>query len=103
MPILTQKLYNITSTQKTNIYIETGTYRGDGIKKVIYINIRGGLGNQLFCYFNGEFIKTKFHVQVNYIYNAKSNVHDKLNSKINSFNLGSDFINTKSLKFYLNS
>jgi hypothetical protein len=71
------------------------------LKKAIYINIRGGLGNQLFCYFIGEFIKTNFHVQVNYIYNAKSNVHDKLNSKINSFNLGSDFINTKSLKFYL--
>lgn len=35
MPILTQKLYNLTSTQKTSIYIETGTYRGDGIKKVL--------------------------------------------------------------------
>lgn len=71
------------------------------VKKTIYINVRGGLGNQLFCYFNGEFIKSKFHVKVKYIYNAKSNVHDKVNSKINSFNLGSNFINTKSLKFYL--
>jgi hypothetical protein len=68
--------------------------------KTIFINIRGGLGNQLFCYFNGEFIKSKFNVQVKYIYNAKSNVHDKVNSKINSFNFGSNFINTKSLKFY---
>ena len=35
MPILKEKLYNLTSTPKTNIYIETGCYRGDGIKKVI--------------------------------------------------------------------
>jgi hypothetical protein len=35
MPILKPKLYNLTSTQKTSIYIETGTYRGDGIKKVL--------------------------------------------------------------------
>jgi hypothetical protein len=35
MPILTQKLYDNTSTTKTNIYIETGAYRGDGIKKVV--------------------------------------------------------------------
>jgi len=35
MPVLKEKLYNLTSTPKTKIYIETGTYRGDGIKKVI--------------------------------------------------------------------
>ena len=73
----------------------------ENAKKTIYINIRGGLGNQLFCYFNGEFIKFKYNVQVKYIYNAKSNAHDKVNSRINSFNLGSNFIDTKSLKFYL--
>ena len=69
-------------------------------EKTLFINIRGGLGNQLFCYFNGEFIKYKINVEVKYVYNSKSNVHDKVNSRIQSFDLGSNFINTKSLKFY---
>ena len=71
------------------------------VSKTVFILIRGGLGNQLFCYFAGEFLNSAFNVQVKYIYNAKSNRHDKSNSKIYSFDLQSDFINSGSLKFYL--
>lgn len=41
MPILTDHFYNITKTSKTNHYIETGTYLGDGISEVLnqYSNI----------------------------------------------------------------
>lgn len=35
MPILTQHLYDIISTLPTRQYIETGTYHGDGIQRVI--------------------------------------------------------------------
>jgi hypothetical protein len=35
MPNLTEYLYTITNNTKTNHYIETGTYLGDGIKTVI--------------------------------------------------------------------
>ena len=41
MPTLTNYFYLITNTQKTNHYIETGTYLGNGIKDVLndYENI----------------------------------------------------------------
>lgn len=41
MPILTQEFYKISKTQKTNTYIETGTYLGEGVRSVIneYQNI----------------------------------------------------------------
>ena len=35
MPNLTQTFYNVTNSNKTNHYIETGTYLGDGIKCVL--------------------------------------------------------------------
>lgn len=35
MPLLTQKLYNSITTAETFHYIETGTYRGQGIKEVM--------------------------------------------------------------------
>lgn len=35
MPIFTEKFYNFTNNSKTNHYIETGTYLGDGIKCVL--------------------------------------------------------------------
>jgi len=35
MPNLTQVFYDVTKTSKTNQYIETGTYLGDGIKTVL--------------------------------------------------------------------
>lgn len=35
MPNLTQSFYNYTNNNKTNIYIETGTYLGNGIKDVL--------------------------------------------------------------------
>ena len=35
MPNLTQYFYNLTNNNKTNHYIETGTYLGDGIKCVM--------------------------------------------------------------------
>ena len=35
MPNLTQSFYNCTNNNKTNYYIETGTYLGDGIKNVL--------------------------------------------------------------------
>ena len=41
MPNLTQRFYNCTKNTKTDHYIETGTYLGDGIKSVLnnYENI----------------------------------------------------------------
>jgi len=41
MPNLTSLFYEITNLQKTNFYIETGTYLGDGIRTVLnnYDNI----------------------------------------------------------------
>jgi hypothetical protein len=41
MPVLKQSLYDLTSTPKTNHYIETGAYLGHGIMRVIgeYNNI----------------------------------------------------------------
>ena len=69
-------------------------------KKIVFINIRGGLGNQLFCYFVGEFLNSAFKAQVKYLYNSKSNAHDNANSKISSLNLESEIIDTKSFKFY---
>jgi len=69
-------------------------------QKIVFIDIRGGLGNQLFCYFVGKCLNSTLKVKVKYIYNSKSNIHDKANSKINSFNLGVDFIDTKSFRFY---
>lgn len=71
------------------------------VNKTVFILTRGGLGNQLFCYFAGEYLKSTFNVRVKYIYHAKSNRHDKTNSKIHSFNLNSDFMDSSSLKFYL--
>jgi hypothetical protein len=71
-----------------------------GLKKTVYIQFRGGLGNQLFQYFAGEFLKSKFNVQVKYIYRSKSNPHHKTFSNIDSFNLKSHFINYYSLKFF---
>ena len=71
------------------------------VNKTVFILTRGGLGNQLFCYFAGEYLKSTFNVRVKYIYHAKSNRHDKTNSKIHSFNLNSDFMDSNSLKFYL--
>lgn len=35
MPILTQEFYKVSKIQKTNTYIETGTYLGDGVKSVL--------------------------------------------------------------------
>jgi len=70
------------------------------VNKTVFILIRGGLGNQLFCYFAGQFLNSAFNVQIKYIYNAKSNRHGKANSKIDSFDLQSDFIDSNSLKFY---
>lgn len=35
MPLLTDKFYSSTNNKKTNHYIETGTYLGDGIKSVM--------------------------------------------------------------------
>ena len=70
-------------------------------KKKIYINLRGGLGNQLFCYFAGEYLRQRFEVTIVYVYHSKSNVHHRFNSKINSFNLKSDQINSSGLRFKL--
>ena len=36
MPNLTSHFYNLTNTHKTNHYIETGTYLGDGVKCVLH-------------------------------------------------------------------
>jgi len=68
-------------------------------KKKIFINLRGGLGNQLFCYFAGEYLRQRLEVTIVYVYHSKSNVHHRFNSKINSFNLKSNQINSTGIKF----
>jgi hypothetical protein len=70
------------------------------LKKTVYIQFRGGLGNQLFQYFAGEFLNSTFNVQVKYIYRGKSNPHHKTFSNIDSFYLKSDFVHYYSLKFF---
>lgn len=74
-----------------------------GNNKTVYINLRGGLGNQLFCYFFGKSIVKDLNVRVKFLYYSKSNPHHKSNSNINSFVLDDAIINVLHLSFFLNA
>jgi len=69
------------------------------LSKELFINLRGGLGNQLFCYFAGQYFSevTKFPIKL--FYYSESNPHDKENSSITSFELSNNLLNTKNWKF----
>jgi len=69
--------------------------------KTIYINLRGGLGNQLFCYFFGQRIIKDNNVRVKYLYYSGSNPHHRSNSKINSFKLNQRIINVRQFRFFI--
>lgn len=69
------------------------------LSKELFINLRGGLGNQLFCYFAGQYFSevTKFPIKL--FYYSESNPHDKENSNIASFELSNNLLNAKKWKF----
>jgi len=69
--------------------------------KTIYINLRGGLGNQLFCYFFGQRMIKDNNVRVKYLYYSGSNPHHRSNSKINSFKLNHGIIKVKGFHFFM--
>ena len=68
MPVLKPKLYNLTSTAKPSIYIETGTYRGDGIKKVLheYTTIHSIELSQKWYDYNIKLYKSYPHVKLHH-------------------------------------
>ena len=69
-------------------------------KRVVFISLRGGLGNQLFCYFFGEYLNFVLGIKVIYIYHPASNVHHELKSNLSSFKIGNKPINTNSPKIF---
>lgn len=81
MPNLTKSFYDLTKNSKTNHYIETGTYLGDGIKSVLqnYTNIHSiELSQKLYDY-NVEKFKTNANVTM-YLGDSKKILPDLLNN-----------------------
>jgi hypothetical protein len=66
MPNLTSLFYNTTGISKTNHYIETGTYLGDGIKNVLnnYENIHSIELSQKWYEYNIEQFKDNNNVKI---------------------------------------
>jgi hypothetical protein len=64
MPNLTQNFYNFTNNKKTNHYIKTGTYLGDGIKCVLndYTNIHSIELSEKWYEYNLEQFKNNYNV-----------------------------------------
>lgn len=83
MPVLTDKFYTDTKNNKTNHYIETGTYRGAGIKQVLihYPHIHSIELSEKWYNFNVKQFEKNKNVK---IYNGDSKkVLPELLSKIN--------------------
>jgi hypothetical protein len=80
MPNLTQYFYNITKTNKSNHYIETGTYLGDGIKCVVnnYQNIHSIELSEKWYYYNIDQFKDYSNVNM-YLGDSKKVLPDLLN------------------------
>ena len=66
MPNLTQQFYDITNATKSNHYIETGTYLGEGIKNVVnnYQNIHSIELSEKWYSYNVEQFKDCNHVKM---------------------------------------
>jgi hypothetical protein len=56
-------------------------------KQKISIELIGGIGNQLFCYFAGLYISDKTSSRVKFIHNALPKNHPQFNSQIGDLNL----------------
>jgi hypothetical protein len=56
-------------------------------KQKISIELIGGLGNQLFCYFAGLYISDKTSSKIKFIHNALPKNHPQFNSKLGDLNL----------------
>jgi len=80
MPNLNQNFYNFTNNKKTNHYIETGTYLGDGIKCVInnYQNIHSIELSEKWYSYNVEQFKDCSNVNM-YLGDSKKVLPDLLN------------------------
>jgi hypothetical protein len=68
MPILTDHFYNITKISKTNTYIETGTYLGDGVTNVLnyYTNIHSIELSEKWYNYNTEKFKNNKNVKIHF-------------------------------------
>lgn len=69
-------------------------------KQKISIELVGGLGNQLFCYFAGLYISDKTSSRVKFVQNAIPKKHPQHNSKIGDLNFPAS-IKTSKLNFFL--
>jgi len=80
MPNLTQHFYNLTNNTKTNHYIETGTYLGDGIKCVLnnYKYIHSIELSNMWYQYNREQFKSNNNVKV-YLGDSKKVLPQLLN------------------------
>jgi hypothetical protein len=81
MPNLTQYFYTLTNNSKTNHYIETGTYLGDGIKCLInnYKNIHSIELSEKWYNYNVEQFKNNNNVKI-YLGDSKKKLPELLNN-----------------------
>lgn len=81
MPNLSNYFYNSTNTNKTNYYIETGTYLGDGIKCVLnnYENIYSIELSNKWHEYNVEQFKNNKNVKI-YLGDSKKILPELLNN-----------------------
>jgi hypothetical protein len=81
MPNLTQQFYDLTKNVKTNHYIETGTYLGDGIKCVLnnYENIHSIELAEKWYDYNKEQFKNNTNVKM-YLGDSKKILPELLNN-----------------------
>jgi hypothetical protein len=81
MPNLTYNFYNLAKTIKTNHYIETGTYLGDGIKCVLnnYENIHSIELSEKWYQYNVEQFKNNKNVKI-YLGDSKKILPELLKS-----------------------
>ena len=81
MPNLTQQFYDLTKNIKTNHYIETGTYLGDGIKCVLnnYGNIHSIELAEKWYDYNKEQFKNNTNVKM-YLGDSKKILPELLNN-----------------------
>ena len=81
MPIFTRSFYDLTKTSKTNHYIETGTYLGDGIKSVLnnYENVHSIELSEKWYLHNVEQFKNNSNVKM-YLGDSKKVLPELLNN-----------------------
>jgi len=81
MPNLTKTFYDLTKNIKTNHYIETGTYMGNGIKSVLqnYNNIHSIELSEKWYNYNVEQFKMNVNVSM-YLGDSKKILPDLLNN-----------------------